>query len=337
MKKHQNKPLIKEEYPGVFVDVWYQELEHLAGQHVWIEDTVYKVIEDQEANTEFRLDNAELICNNVKLYKDENKALETIGEPGIGDTYISDNKLYSITTDDSEDFPDDGFLIVASVHERFYRAAIDCAESVKLFHPDAHITVFVDNEDWIKPSDYEKADWIVTWGVPNHIRAKLWALGRTPYKGKTCYLDADMLCQHEDIANVFDELPENLDLLFTKIRPYNAKITKLSNTEEMTMHCGMFVYRNNPQTIKLMNSWYGEYVKQQDPDHDIGTYPNECRKWDTFTMWKLLTYSDHGVFWDESLHIRWNFINGHLDSELEGEEIVMWHYSIPSHEIHLKK
>ena len=45
-----------------------------------------------------------------KLYKDENKALETIGEPGIGDTYISDNKLYSITTDDSEDFPDDGYL-----------------------------------------------------------------------------------------------------------------------------------------------------------------------------------------------------------------------------------
>ena len=103
------------------------------------------------------------------------------------------------------------------------------------------------------------------------------------------------------------------------------------------MHCGMFVYRNNPQTIKLMNSWYGEYVKQQDPDHDIGTYPNECRKWDTFTMWKLLTYSDHGVIWGEDMPIRWNFINGHMDSELEGDEIVMWHYSIPSHEIHLKK
>ena len=61
------------------------------------------------------------------------------------------------------------------------------------------------------------------------------------------------------------------------------------------------------------------------------------RKWDTFTMWKLLTYSDHGVKWGEDLPVRWNFINGHMDRELEGDEIVMWHYSIPSHEIYLKR
>ena len=236
-----------------------------------------------------------------------------------------------------EEFPENGFVIVASKHERFYKAAIECAESVKLFYPEAHITVFVDHEEWIKPSDWNIADYIISWDVPKHIRAKLWALGQTPYKGKTCYLDADMLCQHEDIEFVFDQLPDDLDLIFTKIRPYNAKVTKLSKTEEMTMHCGMFVYRNNSQTISLMNSWYGEYVKQQDPEHDIGDYPNEVRKWDTFTMWKLLTYSDHGVKWDENMPVRWNFINGHMDEELEGDEIVMWHYSIPGHEIYLKK
>ena len=54
-------------------------------------------------------------------------------------------------------------------------------------------------------------------------------------------------------------------------------------------------------------------------------------------MWKLLTYSDHGVKWEEDMPVRWNFINGHMDEELEGDEIVMWHYSIPSHEIYLKK
>jgi hypothetical protein len=239
-------------------------------------------------------------------------------------------------------FPDNGFVIVASKHQRFYKAAVDCAESVKLFWPEAHITIFVDHEEWIKPTDYNHADHIVHWEVPNHIRAKLWSLGQTPYKGITCYLDADMTCQHEDVENIFEQLPEDLDLLFTKIRPYNAKVTKLSNTEEMTMHCGMFLYRNKPKVIELMNSWYGEYLKQNERKdnswvNDIGDYPDDVRKWDTFTMWKLLTYSDHGVFWDESLHIRWNFINGHSYDELEDEEIVFWHYTIPSHEIYLKK
>ena len=239
-------------------------------------------------------------------------------------------------------FPDNGFVIVASKHQRFYKAAVECAESVKLFWPEAHITIFVDHEEWIKPTDYNHADHIVHWEVPNHIRAKLWSLGQTPYKGITCYLDADMVCQHEDVENIFEKLPEDLDLLFTKIRSYNAKVTKLSNTEEMTMHCGMFLYRNKPKVIELMNSWYGEYLKQNERKgdswvNDIGNYPDDVRKWDTFTMWKLLTYSDHGVEWDENLHIRWNFINGHNYDELEDEEIVFWHYTIPSHEVYLKK
>ena len=109
------------------------------------------------------------------------------------------------------------------------------------------------------------------------------------------------------------------------------------------MHCGMFVYRNNPQTIKLMESWYGEYIKQTEQTidgeyvNDIGGYPDDVRKWDTFTMWKLLSYSEHGVKWGEDMPVRWNFINGHMYEELNGDEIVMWHYSIPSHEIYLKK
>ncbi len=235
-----------------------------------------------------------------------------------------------------KDFPDNGFVIVASLRERFYQAAIECAESVKLFWPEAHITIFVDHEEWIKPTDWNHADWIVHWEVPNHHRAKLWALGQTPYTGKTVYFDADMVCEHEDIQTVFDELPDDLDLIFTKIRPYNAKVTKLTNTEEMTAHCGMFIYRNNPQTIKLMDSWYGEYLKQQDLKNDIGNYPDDVRKWDTFTMWKLLTYSDHGVKWREDLHVRWNFHNGTIDEELDGQERVMYHYTIPEHRIHKK-
>ena len=238
-------------------------------------------------------------------------------------------------------FPDNGFLIVASKSKRFYKAAIELAESIKLFDEDAHITVFVSHEEWIRPTDYNQADHIVHWEVPNHIRAKLWALGQTPYKGITCYLDADMQCQHEDVVDMFDQLPDELDLLFTKIRPYNAKVTKLTNTEEMTAHCGMFLYRNNPQTIALMDSWYGEYLNQTERTkegyiNEIGDYPDDVRKWDTFTMWKLLTYSNHGVKWGEDLHVRWNFVNGYTYDESEDKDIVFWHYTIPEHEVHQK-
>ena len=53
-------------------------------------------------------------------------------------------------------------------------------------------------------------------------------------------------------------------------------------------------------------------------------------------MWKLLTYSDHGVKWGEDLHVRWNFVNGYTYDELEDEDIVFWHYTIPEHEVHKK-
>ena len=70
--------------------------------------------------------------------------------------------------------------------------------------------------------------------------------------------------------------------------------------------------------------------------NDIGNYPDDVRKWDTFTMWKLLTYSDHGVKWTNDLHVRWNFHNGTIDEELDGQERVMYHYTIPEHRIHKK-
>lgn len=239
--------------------------------------------------------------------------------------------------------PDNGFLIVASKYERFYKAAIELCDSIKLFWPEAHITLYTSHEEWVKPTDWNVADSIVWWEVPNHHRAKLWALGQTPYKGITCYLDADMDCQHEDVQDIFAQLPEDLDLIFTPTRSYNAKLVKLSNTEEMTMHCGMFLYRNNPKTIKLMNSWYGEFLKQQEKTedgfsykYDIGDYPEDARKWDTFTMWKLLNNSEHGVKWAEDLHCKWNFVNGYTEDELGDEERVMYHYTIPQHVVHKK-
>ena len=221
-----------------------------------------------------------------------------------------------------------GFVIIASVKKGFYRYGKALAESVKDFWPDANITFFT-HEEWVEPEDYTIFDNIITEGIPRHIRAKLWALNKTPYD-ITCYLDADMMCQHEDIQNVFNELPDDLDIVFTKNRSYNAKLTKLAEGEEMTCHCGFFIYRKNEATMDLMGAWYTEYLKQWEPDYDMLHYPEDARKWDTFTMWRLLTYGEKSVKWGyiKEPDARWNFVNGYHYEELQDSEIVMYHHTI---------
>lgn len=81
-------------YDGVRVDVWYDELTHLAGQHVWKDNTVFRLKEDQSANTNFTIDNADIVENNVLLYEDENKFLTFEKAVHQGDKLLINNKLY---------------------------------------------------------------------------------------------------------------------------------------------------------------------------------------------------------------------------------------------------
>ncbi len=222
-----------------------------------------------------------------------------------------------------------GFVYVASLRRGYYRAAKNSALSLLDYWPEAKITLFT-HPEWVEPGDEEIFENIITDGVPYHKRAKLWALDKTPYD-LTVYMDCDTEVQHEDIQKIFDQIPDDVDVLFTANRPYNAALTKLSDTEEMTEHCGLFVYRNNPQTLKLMGAWWGEYCKQNEPGFDRQHYPVDALQWDTFTMWRLLTYGNMGVktgrFPDPDA--RWNFVVGYKEEELQGQEIVIYHYTLP--------
>lgn len=226
--------------------------------------------------------------------------------------------------------PSKGFVIVATVDKKYYTAARRCIESLKDFYPTAHVTFFT-LEDWVQDDDYDIFDKIVTEDVPNHIRAKLWALDKTPYK-ITTYLDADTVIQHEDITKVFDLLPADKDIVFTKNRVYNSKITKIGEAEDeiMTCHCGFFVYRNNKSIKTLMSQWYTKYLEQRAPGFDPSPYPKEVIPWDTFTMWWLLNRSKLKIKWGhvEEPDARWNFVWGTRDSELEDDEIVIFHYTV---------
>lgn len=222
-----------------------------------------------------------------------------------------------------------GFLYVASVRKGYYRAARNSAMSLRDYYPDAKITFFT-HEEWVQPDDYEIFDTVITENVPRDKRAKLWALDQTPYD-LTVYMDCDTEVEHEDITKIFDQIPDDVDVLFTANRPYNAKITKLSETEEMTEHCGLFLYRNNERTLKLMRAWYDEYWEQNKPDWDRKHYPQEAIEWDTFTMWRLLNLFDFGVKTARfpAPDARWNFVSGYREDELQGQPIVIYHYTIP--------
>ena len=224
-----------------------------------------------------------------------------------------------------------GFVYVASVNKAFYQAALQSAQSLLDFFPEAKITLFT-HEPWVCDEAREIFDQIITDGVPNHIRAKLWALAKSPYD-TTLYVDCDTLINSEEISGVFDLLGDN-DILFTRNRPYNAKITKLSETEEMIYHCGLFLYRTET-TKDLMDSWYRWYLEQNDPRWDPSPYPEEVRKWDTFTMWNLLTNGNFNVIVGEfpQPDAKWNFVTGYKQDELMGEEAVIQHYTIPSERI----
>ena len=224
-----------------------------------------------------------------------------------------------------------GFVYVASVNKAFYQAALQSARSLLDFFPEAKITLFT-HEPWVCDEAREIFDQIITDGVPNHIRAKLWALSKSPYD-ITLYVDCDTLINSEEISGVFDLLGDN-DILFTRNRPYNAKITKLSETEEMIYHCGLFLYRTET-TKDLMDSWYRWYLEQNDPRWDPSPYPEQVRKWDTFTMWNLLTNGNFNVIVGEfpQPDAKWNFVTGYKQGELMGEEAVILHYTISQERI----
>ena len=81
-------------FKNVHVDVWYDKLSHVKGQHVWFKNNVYILLTDQEKNTKFNKKNCKLVEENVILYTDENDSL-TFSEPeNTGDKYLKYNKMF---------------------------------------------------------------------------------------------------------------------------------------------------------------------------------------------------------------------------------------------------
>lgn len=229
-----------------------------------------------------------------------------------------------------------GFLIVASQFKEYLDSANYLANTIKDNYPEAHVTLFT-TSNMEKLADRSAFDHVIFEDVPSHVRTKLYALSKTPYTNLTVYVDADMECMHPDVSTVWDQMPDDCDILITKIRPYNGKEDRWPGGQtipkgRMVYHGGFFMYRSNPQTLEFMERWWQDYYKQRQEPWPYSTeeIAKSFAQWDQFTFWKLLEVDklpvNVQVFDDDA---RWNFVNGYFPSETK-QPIIFWHHTIPS-------
>lgn len=219
-----------------------------------------------------------------------------------------------------------GFIYVASCNEKYLQSAEFSAQTLRDYWPEANITLFTENS--LYRSSLEDTFDNVILGIPNNTRAKLWALSHTPYKN-TVYLDADVEIVHEDIRTIFDQFTPGTDMMMTRIRSYNSRITEFP-AGELTHHCGMFMYRTNKKTINFMKQWWNLWQEQENGTWkwDTKKYVEELRPWDQWTFWWLQNKTEHTIttdFFEDDA--RWNFIRGYMPTETK-KPIVIFHHSV---------
>lgn len=222
-----------------------------------------------------------------------------------------------------------GFLYVASLSKCFHDHALASIISLKQCWPEAHVCLFTHkqwaDEDRQLISSY--VDILFT-GIPAFVRAKLWALPRTPYD-ETCYIDADTYILSCDIKHIFSQRPRDKEVIMTCIRDYSARVSHFTEdgaegpgrlgrslnpmnradrrliqdnkTYSLKWHCGLFVYQKTRMTDRLWNLWLDTLLRHYygtsrdgsgDPRgkyvSDIAPYARDLWFWDTFAFWRVL-------------------------------------------------
>ena len=145
-----------------------------------------------------------------------------------------------------------GFIYVASKNSLYYGFAIQACKSLKQAYPLANVTLFT--HAGFVTDDADIFDNIVT-GIPVHERAKMWAMARSPYDTvadfRYAYIDKEM----------------------TIVPPLNGSF---------------LVYRKSDLMTQLLETWFSEYVKQQNSNWNFDFAHSEWQRFDMFTIWRLL-------------------------------------------------
>lgn len=209
----------------------------------------------------------------------------------------------------------EGYIIIASKKDFFYKSAIYLIDSIKDFYPEAKCCLVT--EEKFLDGQEDIADDIIF--CDDFSRAKLYGMAKSPYD-LTFYIDADCEVIHEDIANVFQELGD-YDVMFTELaddRKYCFKEVHFP-AGQLKLCGGVCLYdMSKPIVREFMEDWYkltlDQYQnrwwpKDEDGNSDFINYPESLRRWDQFSLWWLVNkepkYKDLkvGIFDDDA---RWN-------------------------------
>jgi hypothetical protein len=231
-----------------------------------------------------------------------------------------------------------GFVIVASRNSNFYIYACNLIESIRDWYPDANITLFT--EERFIDHRADEADNVEI--CDNHYRAKLTGMAQTPYD-ITMYVDADMECEHEDIAKVWDEM-KDYDLVFHELNKEREKFYAIrefkfdGGVEKYKLCGGVCLYRSsNPLVKEFMEDWDDLYRRQHSgqwkPDgFDDDIWNKDLKHFDQTTLWWLTEKVEKykglkiGIFDDD---IRWNYFTQYDYSGLKKPDKppILRHYS----------
>lgn len=229
--------------------------------------------------------------------------------------------------------PTKGYVLVASKKINFYRYAINLAESILDYYEDAKITLFT--EPWMFEEGHRELFDNVEW-CSDHYRAKLDGMRRSPYD-ITAYLDVDMEVEHEDIANIFDELGDD-EVLFSELTDDRSYVYAERDFDtpdgpaKFTLCGGIALYDMRKEIVReFMTDWWELTKAQMDDQWWPEGYSDSLKSWDQFSLWWLTEkdpkYKDLkvAIFKDD---LRWNYYNAFNWAITQPEgPVVIRHYS----------
>lgn len=224
---------------------------------------------------------------------------------------------------------DDGFIYVASRNRLYYELALLSCESLKSFSPKTHVTLFTHKnfvDDRCKIFDTVIVD------IPVHVRTKMWAMARTPYK-RTIYNDCDSQICHRDVSKMFDFL-DDCDLFCGSNLLYTVGSLKWTYIDKARKyypkyHGSMWGYHKTELITDFMQTWFDEYVEQITTPWPYGEkIYQDWQQFDMFTLWRMTEgpYEEFSRFKNLKIKVlsrRWNTTTQDLPEDLDGPPVIM--------------
>ena len=225
----------------------------------------------------------------------------------------------------------DGFMYCASVDVLYYELAVISAQSLRDYHPDAHISLFT-HANFVEERGRKIFDRIYT-NIPIHIRSRMLCSANSPYQ-RTVFIDCDSTVHHRDIRKMHDHL-DSCDLFYGANALHTVANWKWGWIDkqrkyEPKWHGSCYGWNKSDIMYDWMMTWYHEYLKQRQNPWPYEWAYREWQQFDMFTLWKM-AHGRHGMFPEferfkdlkiDILPIRWNCSYQITASDLKGPAVI---------------